>query len=107
MENAVWQEETIKMSGSRKKERKTFKDQLALIKRLIVLYEEKLDQILINQNIIAYKLGIDLELEKNNAILSLFGSDDENDQETAKKLESAVFKTFQEKIDRLKLFGRI
>lgn len=75
--------------------------------KLFKLYEEKLDEILFNQHVLAFKLGIDLEAEKRNTILSLFGSDDEDEREVAQELQSKFMKTIQEKINRWRLFGRL
>jgi hypothetical protein len=93
--------------GVRGKKRKTFREQQEIMLKLFKLYEEKLDEIIFNQNILALKLGIDLEAEKRNTILSLFGSDDEQDHEIAKELQEKFMKTVQEKINRWNLFGRL
>jgi len=91
----------------RKHKRKTFREQQEIMLKLFRLYEEKLDEIIYFQHILATKLGIDLEQEKQNIILSMFGSDDEEEHEVAEELQNKLMKTLQEKVDRWKLFGRL
>ena len=97
----------MRILSLRKKQRKTFKEQQEVMLELFKLYEEKLDEIIFNQHVLASKLGIDLEQEKQYTILSLFGSDKEEEREIAEELQSKFMKSLQDKVDRWKLFGRM
>lgn len=94
------------MNGNKGHRRRTYKQTLELCLTLFQKYEETIDQILVNQAIIASRLGIDLEEDKRNVLLAMFG-DDKDMKEDYPELFGSFKEIMRKKIDRMKLFGRI
>ena len=92
---------------SRKRDRKTFKKQVVELKRMIAMFEDKLNEIISNQEILALALGVDLNQKKQELIMALFGSDNQELQEAAQEIKDLLFPSFEQQIARMKAFEKI
>jgi len=92
---------------NRKRDRKTFKKQVVELKRMIAMFEDKLNEIISNQEILALALGVDLNQKKQELIMALFGSDNQELQEAAQEIKDLLFPSLEQQIARMKAFEKI